>query len=198
MYGFSNTVIGFLNLFTLLASVPIIGAGLWMARSSTTCQSFLQMPLLVVGFIILIVSLVGFIGACFNMSWALWVYLVVMLCLTAILIALTVFGFAVTGRGGGVPVPGKNYREYRLRDYSSWLRSKVENPRYWSTISRCVMGSKACAKIVTWTPVDYLVKGMSPIQVRLAPSVLLLTVRFSSFLATDKVDFVVQSGMAGR
>lgn len=167
MNRFSNTVIGFLNLFTLLASVPIIGAGLWMARSSTTCQSFLQKPLLVIGFIVLVVSLAGFIGACFNISCALWVYLVVMLCLIAILMVLTVFGFVVTSRGGGVAVPGKNYREYRLGDYSSWLRSKVENPQYWSTVSRCVVGSKACAKIVTWTPIDYMVKGMSPIQVNL-------------------------------
>ncbi|KAL0322355.1 UNVERIFIED_CONTAM: Tetraspanin-6 [Sesamum calycinum] len=79
MYRFSNTVIGFLNLFTLLASIPIIGAGLWMARSSTTCESFLQTPLLVVGFVILIISLAGFIGACFHVAWALWVYLVIML-----------------------------------------------------------------------------------------------------------------------
>nr|GMD89742.1 Tetraspanin-6 [Ipomoea batatas] len=58
----SNTVICFLNLLTLLASIPIIGAGLWMARSSTTCEKFLQTPLLVIGFVILIVSLAGFIG----------------------------------------------------------------------------------------------------------------------------------------
>ncbi|OWM70174.1 tetraspanin-6-like [Punica granatum] len=164
MHRFSNTVIGFLNLFTLLASIPIIGGGLWMAKSSTTCQSFLQTPLLVIGFIVLIVSLAGFIGACFSISWALWVYLVVMLCLIAALMVLTVFGFVVTGRGGGVPVPNKSYKEYRLGDYSSWLRKKVENPQYWSRIKSCIMGSKACAKIVTWTPLDYTVKGMSPIQ----------------------------------
>ncbi|KAK4799141.1 hypothetical protein SAY86_024506 [Trapa natans] len=164
MSRFSNTVIGFLNLFTLLASIPIIGGGLWMARSSTTCQSFLQTPLLVVGFVVLVVSLTGFIGACFNISWALWFYLVVMLGLIAALMIITVFGFAVTGRGGGIPVPGKNYREYRLGEYSGWLRGKVENPQYWATISRCVVGSRACAKILTWTPIDYLVKGMSPIQ----------------------------------
>lgn len=164
MYRFSNTVIGFLNLFTLLASIPIIGGGLWMARSSTTCESFLQTPLLVVGFVILIISLAGFIGACFHVAWALWVYLVVMLLLIATLMGLTVFGFVVTGKGGGVEVPGRVYREYRLEDYSPWLRTRITDPRYWSTIRSCILGSKTCAKLATWTPVDYLGRDMTPIQ----------------------------------
>ncbi|XP_057979552.1 tetraspanin-6 [Malania oleifera] len=164
MYRFSNTVIGFLNLFTLLASIPIIGAGLWMARSSTSCESFLQTPLLVVGFVVMVVSLAGFIGACFNVAWALWVYLVVMLLLIGTLLGLTIFGFAVTARGGGVEVPSRNYREYRLEDYSPWLRSRVKNPRYWDTVRRCILGSNTCSAIALWTPLDYLQRDMSPIQ----------------------------------
>ncbi|KAL6980382.1 Tetraspanin-6 [Sarracenia purpurea var. burkii] len=164
MYRFSNTVIGFLNLFTLLASIPIIGGGLWMARSSTTCESFLQTPLLVIGFVILIISLAGFIGACFHVVWALWAYLVVMLLLIAALMALTVFGFVVTGRGGGTEVPGRAYKEYHIEDYSPWLRKRIEEPHYWETIRSCILGSKTCAKIAYWTPFDYLQKDMSPIQ----------------------------------
>ncbi|KAK4761739.1 hypothetical protein SAY87_029623 [Trapa incisa] len=164
MYRFSNTVIGFLNLFTLLASIPIIGAGLWMAKSSTTCVNFLQMPLLVIGFVVLVVSLAGFIGACFRVAWALWVYLVVMLCLIGTLLGLTIFGLVVTGPGGGVDVPGRNYREYRLGDYSPWLRNRVGDPQYWSTIRNCIIGSSTCAKITSWGPLDYLERDMTPIQ----------------------------------
>lgn len=165
MYRFSNTVIGFLNLFTLLASIPIIGGGLWMARSSTTCESFLQTPLLVIGFIVLIISLMGFIGACFHVAWALWVYLVVMLFLIATLMGLTIFGFVVTSQGGGAPVPGRVYKEYHLEDYSPWLRNRIKDPSYWRTIRSCLLGSKSCAKLALWTPLDYLEKGMTPIQV---------------------------------
>lgn len=165
MYRLSNTVIGFLNLFTLLASIPIIGAGLWMARSSTTCEGFLQTPLLVVGFVVLVVSLAGFIGACFHVAWALWVYLVVMLFLIAALICLTVFGFAVTAAGRGEEVPGRAYREFHLQSYSPWLRKRIADPAYWTTIRTCVAGSKTCSKLATWTPLDYLEKDMTPIQV---------------------------------
>lgn len=164
MYRLSNTVIGFLNLFSLLASIPIIGAGLYMAKDSTTCVNFLQTPLLVVGFIILIVSLAGFIGACFHVAWALWVYLVVMLLLIVALMIITVFGFIVTSQGGGDRVSGRIYKEFHLQDYSPWLRDRVNNPKYWNNIRGCIMGSKTCAKVAAWTPVDYLRNDMTSIQ----------------------------------
>ncbi|KAJ0718603.1 putative tetraspanin/Peripherin [Helianthus annuus] len=164
MSRFSNTVIGLLNLFTLLASIPIIGGALWITRSSATCESILQTPLLIIGFIILIVSLVGFIGACFHLAWALWLYLVVMLLLIAALMGFTIFGFIITGAGGGTAVSGRLYNEYRLEDYSPWLRNKVEDPKYWVTVRSCILGSKTCRDIVMWSPVDYLTKDMSPIQ----------------------------------
>ncbi|KAG8380473.1 hypothetical protein BUALT_Bualt06G0019000 [Buddleja alternifolia] len=164
MYRFSNTVIGFLNLFTLLASIPVIGAGLYMARSSTTCESFLQTPLLIVGFVILIISLAGFIGACFHVAWALWVYLVVMLLLIGSLMGLTIFGFVVTSSGAGGMDVGRIYKEYRLDNYSPWLRKRIEDPHYWMSVRSCILGSKTCGKIALWTPVDYLTKDMSPIQ----------------------------------
>lgn len=160
----SNTAIGVLNLITLLASVPIIGAGLWMARSNSTCESTLQTPLLVIGFVVLVVSLAGFVGSCFNVTWALWLYLVVMLLLMVALVGLTVFGFIVTGRGGGVEVPGKKYKEYHLEEYASWLRNRFSNDNYWSKIRSCLMSSKVCSKIVSWTPVDYITRDLSPVQ----------------------------------
>lgn len=165
MYRLSNTVIGLLNLLTLLASVPIIGAGLRMAKSSITCENFLQMPLLVIGFVVLVVSLAGFIGACFHVAWALWFYLLAMLCLIAALVGITIFGLVVTGSGGGVEVPGRNYREYRLGSYSPWLRDRVKDPEYWITIRNCILGSGTCAKITLWTPLDYLERDMSSVQV---------------------------------
>lgn len=160
----SNNVVGFLNLLSLLASIPIIGAGLWMARSGTTCQHTLQTPLLIIGFVILIVSLVGFIGACFHIVSALWLYLVVMLCLIVALMAFTAFGFVITAPGGGVEVPGHKYEEYKLDAYSPWLRDRVKDPRYWTKIKSCIFSSGTCKKIASWTPTDYSTRDLSPIQ----------------------------------
>ncbi|KAK3408980.1 tetraspanin-6 [Eucalyptus grandis] len=164
MNRFSNTVIGFLNLITLLSSIPIIGAGMWMTRNSTTCENFLQTPLLILGFVVLVVSLAGFIGACFRVAWALWLYLFVMLLLIVALTAFTIFGFAVTSHGSNVEVPGRSYHEYRLGDYSQWLRNRVKDPNSWNDIKKCILGSKTCDELQKWGPLDYLQKDMSPVQ----------------------------------
>ncbi|KAK8921002.1 Tetraspanin-6 [Platanthera zijinensis] len=151
MYRLSNTVVGYLNLLTLLSSIPIIGGALWLARSSATCESALQTPLLAVGFIVLLVSLAGFIGACFNVACALWLYLFSMLVLIAALLCITVFGFAVTGGGNGDQIPGRVYREYHLSDYSAWLRRRISEDGNWRAARACVVGSRACAEVVRVT-----------------------------------------------
>jgi hypothetical protein len=165
-HRFSNLVVGYLNLATLLASIPVIGAGLWLAKgSAATCSSMLQTPLLAVGFVVLVVSLAGFVGACFHVAWALWLYLLAVMLLIAALLGLTAFAFAVTAGGGGAQVPGRPYREYRTSEYSSWLRDHVRDVKYWRPALACVLGSKACAKIANWTPVDYVQHDLTPIQV---------------------------------
>lgn len=62
---------------------------------------------------------------------------------------------------------GRAYREYRLRDYSPWLRDRISDPGNWETIRRCILGSKTCDKIRYWTPLDYMQRDMSPVQVPL-------------------------------
>ncbi|KAG7033006.1 Tetraspanin-6, partial [Cucurbita argyrosperma subsp. argyrosperma] len=159
MNKLSNSVIGLLNFLTLLASIPIIGGALWMARNSTTCEGFLQTPLLVVGFVVLVISLAGFVGACFNVAWALWLYLFVMLLLIATLLGLTVFGLAVASKGGG-----GGGGEHGLGDYSTWLRKRVDDPRNWVTIRSCILGSNTCNQLPSWTPLNYLQRDITPIQ----------------------------------
>lgn len=162
---FSNMMIGYLNLATLLASIPVIGAGLWLAKgSTTTCSSMLQTPLLIIGFIVLLISLAGFVGACFHVAWALWLYLFAVILLIGVLLGLTMFGFAVTAGGGGMQVQGRPYREYHISDYSPWLQKHMQDIKYWKPALACVVGSKACPKIANWTPMDYLQHDLTPIQ----------------------------------
>lgn len=157
MNKLSNSLIGLLNLLTLLGSIPIIGGALWMARNSTTCEAFLQRPLLVVGFLVLLISLAGFVGACFDVAWALWLYLFVMLLLIATLLGLTIFGIGVASGGGG---------EHRVGDYSAWLRNRVNNPQYWITIRSCILGSNTCNQASnSLSPLNYLQRDITPIQV---------------------------------
>lgn len=160
-----------------------------MARSSTTCESFLQTPLLIIGFVVLVISLAGFIGACFHVAWALWVYLVIMVFLIGSLMGLTLFGFVVTSQGGGGEVAGRVYKEYHLEDYSPWLRSRIKDYEYWKTIRGCIVGSRTCGKIVLWSAFDYLERDMSPIQVFIIFFFKIFQLHMSYIIKKKKIKF---------
>ncbi|KAI4376277.1 hypothetical protein MLD38_014059 [Melastoma candidum] len=165
----SNTLIGFLNFLTLLASVPILGAGIWLAhRASTDCEKFLERPLIAVGVFLLVVSLAGLVGACCGVSWLLWLYLLVMFLLILLLFAFTVFTFVVTNKGAGEVLSGRGYKEYRLGDYSNWLQKRVNSSSNWNKIRSCLVDSKVCSgfasKYLNDTVNEFYLENLSALQ----------------------------------
>lgn len=62
-------------------------------------------------------------------------------------------------------VPGRVYKEYRLGDYHPWLRERVRDPQYWISIRSCILSSKTCAQIESWTTLDYFQRDMTSVQV---------------------------------
>ncbi|KAJ7551141.1 hypothetical protein O6H91_06G000600 [Diphasiastrum complanatum] len=142
---FSNQLTGIINFLTLLLSIPIIGAGIWLAtKHSTDCVRFLQWPVIIIGVFILLVSIAGFVGSCCRVAWLLWVYSLVMFLLIILLFAFTIFAFVVTNPGAGHALSGKGYKEYRLGDYSTWLQSRVDNNNNWRKIMSCLSDAKIC------------------------------------------------------
>ncbi|GBG90558.1 hypothetical protein CBR_g50901 [Chara braunii] len=61
--------------------------------------------------------------------------------------AIAIFGLVVsTGRNGGHLVVGKGYREFKLGDYSPWMRKRVRNEDVWKEIKWCLI-KKECHKL---------------------------------------------------
>ncbi|KAH7677810.1 Tetraspanin/Peripherin protein [Dioscorea alata] len=150
----SNSVIGAVNFVTFLISIPILGGGIWLSSraNSTECLQFLQWPLIVIGITIMVISLMGFAGACYGLTWLMWLYLFVMFFVVVALIGFIVFAYAVTDRGHGEVIMNRAFLEYQLSDYSGWLKERVSDPVYWSKISSCLRDARACrgmAKYVT-------------------------------------------------
>lgn len=112
----SNILTGILNLVTLVFSLPIIAVGIWLAKQhNTVCYHFLEWPVIAIGGFILVVSLVGMLGAwCNNFKSLLVPYLIVMFVLIAFLFVFTIFAFVVTNTGGGDAVPGKGFQVPRF------------------------------------------------------------------------------------
>ena len=170
MFRVSNNLVGILNFITFLLSVPILGAGIWLAkRASTDCEKFLEKPVIALGVFLMVVSLAGLIGACCRVSWLLWVYLLVMFLLIVILFCFTIFAFVVTNKGAGEALSGRGYKEYRLGDYSNWLQKRVNSTKNWRRIKSCLQDGKVCQKFAddraSETVEDFYKEHLSPIQV---------------------------------
>jgi hypothetical protein len=97
--------------------------GVWLHKQANTeCERWLEKPIIALGVFLLIVSLMGLIGACCRVSWLLWFYLLFMFLLILLLFVFTIFAFIVTNEGAGEKLSNKGYKEYRLGDYSNWLQ----------------------------------------------------------------------------
>ncbi|MED6157256.1 hypothetical protein PIB30_021758 [Stylosanthes scabra] len=141
----SNILIGVVNLLTLIISIPILLAGLTMQKQAATeCDRWLDIPFIVVGAFLLIVSLAGLIGACCRSTCLLWLYLFVMFLFILSLFFFTVFAFVVTHKNVSEAISSKGIDEYRLGDYSKWFQRKVNDTNTWNKIKSCMQTGKVC------------------------------------------------------
>lgn len=168
----SNHIIGLVNFFTFLMSIPILGGGIWLSTraNNTDCLKFLQWPLIVIGVSIMVVSLAGFAGACYRSTFLMSLYLFAMFFILAALLGFIIFAYAVTDKGGGRPILNRSYMDYYLQDYSGWLKDRVGDPGYWAKISSCIRDSGTCSRMgrsfngVPETADMFYMRKLSPIQ----------------------------------
>lgn len=164
----SSTLIAATNFAAMLLSIPVIAAGIWLStQTDNSCLNLIQWPVIALGIVILVVALAGFIGAFWRIPWLLMFYLVAMLILIVLLASLILFVFAVTSGGSGHPVPSRVYREYKLEDYSVWMRRRVESSYKWNRIKACLGASSTCAQLnqTYQSAMDFFSARISPLEV---------------------------------
>ncbi|KAK3438955.1 hypothetical protein EUGRSUZ_C03887 [Eucalyptus grandis] len=146
--GVSNKLTALLNFVALLSSIVIIGAGFWLSsKADNQCTHYFRWPVLILGILLLLVSLCGFVGAFWNRKGFLVFYLFCMALLIVLILILLVFAFVVTRPDGSYSVPGRAYKEYRLGGFSSWLRDHLTDSGNWGKIRSCIAESDVCMKL---------------------------------------------------
>ncbi|KAL8170621.1 hypothetical protein V2J09_022425 [Rumex salicifolius] len=142
----SNNVVSTTTLLCILLSTPIIASGIWVStRPENWCIDLLQGPVIVLGVSVLGVAVAGFVGSFRALPRLLLFYLVAMGLLIALLAALVVFVYVVTVvKGLGHSEPGRAYLEYRLDDFSGWLRRRVRPDYKWARVKRCLASGSVC------------------------------------------------------
>ncbi|KAH9606350.1 hypothetical protein KSS87_023340 [Heliosperma pusillum] len=165
--GVSNNITSILNFIAFLCSIPIIASGLWLAsKPDNECVLLFRWPVVILGFLILIISLMGFIGAYWYKEGILSLYLCCMAILITLGLILLIFAFVVTRPDGSYWVPGRGYKEYQLQGYSIWLREHVASDDYWPKIRDCLVDTNFCAKLnyQFMSSPQYFFAHMSPLQ----------------------------------
>ncbi|GJP76224.1 hypothetical protein CLOP_g6596 [Closterium sp. NIES-67] len=145
--GVAKTLTAISTALVVLLSLVLIGTGLWMTfkAGATECVQFLRMPLLVVGGVLCVVALAGFIGAVNDITWLLFIYLAVVFLAIWVLLGVTAFSFVVTNQSAADAVSNKAIGSWRTTDFSSWLQTLVTEQAKWAPIQACLAAGNTCA-----------------------------------------------------
>lgn len=148
--GTSNFVIRWINFLTMLLAIAVAIFGVWMSTHHDGCRKSLTLPVLGVGGFIFLVSMIGFLGALKKNAILLWIYLI-LLCM--ILVAILVFTVLA-------------YKEYQLKDYSSWFLKQLNNTDNWKRLKSCLVKSEDCNNLAKQykTLKQYKMAKLTPIE----------------------------------
>ncbi|KAJ3681715.1 hypothetical protein LUZ60_014288 [Juncus effusus] len=160
-------IIASINFIAVLLSVPIIVVGIWLSgQIDSQCVNLIQWPIIILGIIILVVSLSGFIGAFWKLPKLLIFYLISMLVLIVVLAGLVVFIFVTTNSIGlGHHEPNRLFLEYDLDDDSGWLKQRIES--YASDrIKSCLGSTSVCPNLnqTYGSAQDFFNSMLSPLE----------------------------------
>ncbi|CAO2827936.1 unnamed protein product [Amaranthus hypochondriacus] len=132
---------------TFLLGIPILVMGIWLKfQQSTDCESFLSIPLIILGSLLLFFSVLGFYWAARSNDRKICIHGYIIFILLTTLLGYTIFALVVTTEGGGEPLARREYKEYRLEDYSSWFRKRFDKTHHWNQIKTCLFKTHVCSK----------------------------------------------------
>ncbi|XP_020573043.1 tetraspanin-10 isoform X1 [Phalaenopsis equestris] len=122
-----------------------------MSTHHDQCHRTLTLPVIGLGALILLMSLVGFLGALKNIMVLLWVYLAMLFLMLVAILVFTVLAFIITNNGSGHAVSGVRFKEYHLQDYSVCFLRQLNNTKNWGRLKSCLVKTDDCNNL----PIKY-------------------------------------------
>jgi Tetraspanin family len=149
MYRRATGPAGATTFITFLLGIPILAGGIWLSSSTTDCIRFLQLPLIILGISLMAISLLGLLAACYGQLKLIRFFLFLLFGYLFVLLFFIIFAYAVTDNGKGQVILNRAFLEYRLDDYSGWLKDRVVDGGRWEKMSDCVKRSGECGVVMS-------------------------------------------------
>ncbi|KAJ0048507.1 hypothetical protein Pint_16106 [Pistacia integerrima] len=143
--GTSTFVIRWINFLTMLLAIAVIIFGVWMSTHHDNCRRSLTLPVLGLGAFIFVINhffdssltvsrhVVHGFGGNFGIHGA-----------GEYNFSIKETTFIVTNNGSGHSVAGLRYKEYQLKDYSSWFLKQLDNTENWKRLKSCLVKTQDC------------------------------------------------------
>ncbi|KAI3726819.1 hypothetical protein L1987_66625 [Smallanthus sonchifolius] len=168
MASTSNVLTTALNVLTLFLGVLLITGGVWTSvhpGGATLCQKTFAKPYLFTGIFLVVLAVLGIVGAFFRINLMLYIYSAVLFIMIVGLLAFAIFALVVTNKRIGKAVSNRGFKEYRFRDYSKWLQKHVVNEKNWDNIRSCLIDSRVCVAIARAKKSDDFYRtNLSPLE----------------------------------
>ncbi|CAN4115680.1 unnamed protein product [Withania somnifera] len=115
--------------------------------NATTCQKVLQKPMMILGVTLLVLSLMGIVGAACHVSVLLWIYLFFLFLVITGMIIYSVLNIIFTLTHLENQSPERVYLEDQFQENSQWLKNRMPDERHWDKIKSCMIDAKFCKYI---------------------------------------------------
>lgn len=165
----SNMLTTILNVLTLLLGILLITGAIWTSvhpGGATLCEKTFAKPYLFTGIFLVILAVLGIVGACYKINAILYVYSAVLFIMIVGLLAFAIFALVVTNKRIGKAVSNQGYKEYKFGDYSKWLQKHVVNEKNWENIKSCLIDSRVCLAIAkAKTMEEFYRNHLTPLEV---------------------------------
>ncbi|PPR85238.1 hypothetical protein GOBAR_AA35445 [Gossypium barbadense] len=146
-----NCFVGLLNCVLLTVGIGFVISGAYLnIKGNSDCEKVLTTPLIVMGGLLLILSLIGIMGTSCSSTLCMYIYLTLMFLLILGVIAFTIFVFMITNQAVGKVIADseKVIEPKNPMDFSNWLANKVNKENNWKKIKSCLIDARlvACCK----------------------------------------------------
>ncbi|KAF3539204.1 hypothetical protein F2Q69_00024395 [Brassica cretica] len=171
---FKNISFPFNTIFLIANSIFLATSAFWFVTFSMLhyktdeCNRFVTTPGIFVSFSLLFMTLAGFYAAYYKSDCLFRIHFFIFFLWMFVVVAKTVFIYRLNNETNPRLYPGTKIHEFRLEDYSGWVRRLVIKDDEWYRTRRCLVKDNVCNKLFSnqnMSASEFRQMNLTPIQI---------------------------------